>query len=356
MLSGTLPKCFGLLPNLQVLILSSNQLSGVIPSSLGNLGSSLQWLSLNNNSFQGELPKTLANCTSLALLDLGENRFSGSVPKWIGENMKELVVLRLHKNSFTGPIPVELCERSTLQIMDLGENKLTGTIPRCFKNLSGMITGGHISISFSRSYELSLTQVMQGVVLEYTTTLSYVVNMDLSCNKLVGEIPKELVLLTGLLGLNLSKNQLTGHIPERIGDMKSLMSLDLSINHLSGMIPQSLSALTFLSHLNLSHNNLSGRIPTGSQLQTLIDPSIYAGNNELCGSPLPIKCSHDDVSEIGRSSEEDEADDGDENIWIYGATGGFTTGFMGIVAILVLKNRWRLAFFNLVGYCISKKL
>ncbi|KAL7601124.1 hypothetical protein Lser_V15G23873 [Lactuca serriola] len=43
-------------------------------------------------------------------------------------------------------------------------------------------------------------------------------------------------------------------------------------------------------------------------------------------------------------------------IGIYGATGGFTTGFMGIVAILVLKNRWRLAFFNFVGYCMGKKL
>ncbi|KAL7601123.1 hypothetical protein Lser_V15G23872 [Lactuca serriola] len=337
MLSGTLPKCFGLLPNLQVLILSSNRLSGVIPSSLGNLASSLQWLSLNNNCFQGELPKTLANCTNLTLLDLGENRFSGSVPKWIGENMKELVVLRLHKNSFTGPIPVELCERSRLKIMDLGGNKLTGTIPR-FQNLSGMITGGDSSISFSGSFGLSLSQVMKGVVLEYTTTLRYVVNIDLSSNKLVGVIPKELSLLLGLHGLNLSNNHLTGRIPDRIGDMNSL------------------SALTFLSYLNLSHNNLSGRIPTGSQLQTLNDPSIYAGNSELCGNPLPIKCNHDGVPETERNSEEDEDDDGDEKIWIYGATGGFTTGFMGIVAILVLNNRWRIAFFNFVGYCIGKKL
>ncbi|CAI9285701.1 unnamed protein product [Lactuca saligna] len=356
-LSGTFPDCLGSIRNLYVLTLSSNQLSGVIPSSVGNLGSSLDWLALNNNSFQGELPKTLANCRNLVLLDLGENRFSGSVPKWIGENMKELVFLRLHKNSFTGPIPVELCERSTLQIMDLGENKLTGTIPRCFQNLSGMITGGDNSISFSGSYELSLSQVMKGVVLEYTTTLRYVVNIDLSSNKLVGEIPKELSLLLGLHGLNLSNNHLTGRIPDRIGDMNSLESLDLSINQLSGVIPQSLSALTFLSYLNLSHNNLSGRIPTGSQLQTLTDPSIYAANSELCGNPLPIKCNHDDdVPGTGRNSEEDEDDDSDEKIWIYGATGGFTTGFMGIVAILVLKNRWRLVFFKFVGYYIRRKL
>nr|KAJ0206343.1 hypothetical protein LSAT_V11C500262080 [Lactuca sativa] len=93
--------------------------------SLGNLGSSLQWLALNNNSFHGELPKALTNCTSLTLLDLGENKFFGVIHKWIGDNRKVLVVLMLHKNGFTGPIPIELCKILTLQIMDLGENKLT---------------------------------------------------------------------------------------------------------------------------------------------------------------------------------------------------------------------------------------
>ncbi|XP_023734051.1 receptor-like protein EIX2 [Lactuca sativa] len=364
MLSGTFPDCLGNLNNLKVVILSSNRLSGVIPSSLGNLGSSLRWLALNNNSFHGEFPKTLANCTKLALLDLGENRFFGNIPKWIGENITFLVVLRLHKNSFTDPIPIELCECSALQIMDLGENKLTGSIPRCFQNFSAMtrvlnsdsMAADDYNLFTAGTFEQSLSLVMKGVVLEYTKTLRYVVNIDLSSNKLVGEIPKELALLFGLLGLNLSNNHLTGRIPDRIGDMNSLMSLDLSKNHLSGMIPQSLSSLTFLSHLNLSHNNLSGRIPTGSQLQTLTDPSIYDGNNELCGSPLPINCNHDEVPETGRNAEEDEDDDGDEKILIYGATGGFTTGFMGIVGILVLNNRWRLAFFNFVGYYIGKKL
>ncbi|GJS55160.1 leucine-rich repeat protein [Tanacetum coccineum] len=87
------------------------------------------------------------------------------------------------------------------------------------------------------------------------------------------------------MGLNLSHNHLSGSIPDSVGNMKVIISLDFSDNQLSGMIPPSLAALNFLSHLNLSHNNLSGRIPTGNQLQTLIDPSIYAGNRDLCGTP-----------------------------------------------------------------------
>ncbi|KAL4575808.1 hypothetical protein LXL04_011894 [Taraxacum kok-saghyz] len=202
--------------------------------------------------------------------------------------------------------------------MDLGDNNLSGTIPLCFQNLSGMtgMTEGYIKTDFIGRFEQSLNQVMKGVALEYTTMIRYLVNMDISSNKLVGEIPKELVLLAGLLGLNLSNNHLTGPIPDQIGGMKSLMSLDLSVNDLLGMIPQSMSDLTFL-----------------------------------------VKCKHDKVLEIGKKADEDEEDDdGFEKMWIYGVTRGFTTGFMGILRILVVKKRWRLAFFSFVGGYIGKKL
>nr|XP_043633771.1 receptor-like protein EIX2 [Erigeron canadensis] len=353
-LSGNLPDCFGNLQKLNVMILSSNRLSGVIPRSLGNIGSSLQWLHLNNNSFHGELPETMANLTSLAVLDLGENRFSGKIPTWIGNEIQFLVVLRLHENNFTGRIHQELCQNSQLQILDFGDNNLTGTIPRCFQNLRGM-TGADSNLYFSGGFEQSVIQVMRGVPLEYTTIMRYVVNMDLSSNNLAGEIPKELTLLLGLYGLNLSNNHLTGRIPDRIGDMSSLTSLDLSANNLSGLIPHSISRLSFLSHLNLSHNNLSGRIPTGSQLQTLIDPSIYAGNNDLCGSPLPKSCNRDVVVTVSTINR-DEDDNNVEMIWVYATTSGFITGFMGILGILVLMEKWRLAIFTFVVNLMGKDI
>ncbi|GFQ08618.1 phytosulfokine receptor 1 [Phtheirospermum japonicum] len=131
---------------------------------------------------------------------------------------------------------------------------------------------------------------MKGVMMEYTKTLGYLVNLDLSSNHLVGDIPPELTNLTGLIGLNMSNNHLGGRIPRKIGDMQSLESLDLSSNNLSETIPESLSKLTSLSHLNLSNNDLSRRIPTGPQLQTLNNPSIYESNPGLCGDPLLKKC------------------------------------------------------------------
>ncbi|XP_071735632.1 receptor-like protein EIX1 [Rutidosis leptorrhynchoides] len=357
MLSGNVPDCFGSFDDLNVMILSSNRLSGVIPSSLGKLGRSIQWLHLNNNSFHGELPENLSNLTSLNVLDLGENRLSGSIPKWIGGKVKFLAVLRLHDNNFMGRIPQELCELSSdLQILDFGDNYLTGTIPHCFGNLRGM-SGGGSNLYFSGGFEQSVIQVMRGVSLEYTTIMRYVVNMDLSSNNLEGQIPNELTSLSGLIGFNLSNNNLTGPIPDKIGDMNSLMSLDLSSNELSGTIPSSISWLTFLSHLNLSENKLSGRIPTGSQLQTLIDPSIYAGNSDLCGSPLTKRCDRDEVVVTrGNNDSGQEEEDDFEMIWIYATTSGFITGFMGILGVLVLKDKWRSAVFNFVlEFCISKQ-
>ncbi|XP_076953058.1 receptor-like protein EIX1 [Bidens hawaiensis] len=339
-LSGNLPDCLGNFSEMYIMILNSNRLSGTIPSSLGKL-SSIQWIDISKNAFHGELPNSLANCTSLNVLDLGENRLSGTIPKWFGENIQFLVVLRLHNNNFIGRIPEQLGQSSELQIMDFGDNNLTGTIPRCFQNLRGM-TGGDSNLYAFSGFEQSVFQVMGGILLEYTTIMRYVINLDLSNNNLAGEIPKGLTSLSGLLGLNLSNNHLSGRIPDKIGNLSSLMSLDLSANNLSGMIPQSLSSLTFLSHLNLSYNNLSGRIPTGKQLQTLVEPWIYAGNNGLCGSPLPKSCSRVEVSAVQPQNINDDV----ENIWIYSIASGFTTGFIGILGILVLFKRWRLAFFS----------
>jgi EIX receptor 1/2 len=129
--------------------------------------------------------------------------------------------------------------------------------------------------------------------------------IDLSSNRLVGRIPKEFSSLKELIALNLSGNNLTGNIIQAIGEMKLLEVLDLSRNQLSGEIPRSLAMLTLLSVLDLSVNNLTGRIPTSTQLQSF-DASKYAGNEQLCGLPLPNKCGYVVSSPVSDDKEDDD--------------------------------------------------
>ncbi|XP_074284285.1 receptor-like protein EIX2 [Silene latifolia] len=202
-------------------------------------------------------------------------------------------------------------------------------------------------LDFSRGV---VSEVMQGIERSYTSSLPYLVDIDLSCNNLVGNIPDDMTKISGLMGLNLSYNQLSGTIPENIGGLKSLISLDLSKNKLRGSIPTNIGEIYTLSHRNRSYNNFSGQIPTGNQLQALSDQaSVYAGNPYLCAEFLPKKCkSKVDKQDKGTSNEGNV--DNEKMLKKMGSDlvvmSGFATGFWGVVGCLVLNRRWRHAFFR----------
>ncbi|XP_039155545.1 receptor-like protein EIX1 [Eucalyptus grandis] len=313
-LSGSIPDCWKGF-RLSHLTLSFNKLFEVIPSSIGSLYQ-LSTLHLNGNRLNGELSLALGNCTSLVILDLRENNFSRSILTWFNRRCFLLKIVRLRENSFIDNIPPQLCSLSGLQILDMAVNNFTRTIPPCLGHISGMknfdqdipshlgwdqepaveiIKGRYNAYTKENLSHLNwnrehVVEIMKGRYDEYTkTVLQLVVNLDLPSNNLIGPIPKELTLLTGLHGLNLSHNLLFGDIPIGIGDIKSLESLDLANNHLLGTIRKGILVLTFLSHLNLLHNNFTGQISKGNQSQNLDDPSIYAGNPLLCGDLLRRK-------------------------------------------------------------------
>ncbi|XP_058082494.1 receptor-like protein EIX1 [Magnolia sinica] len=369
-LTGELPRCLGDLTGLRIMDLASNNLSGNIPGCSGFM-TSLEWLHLRKNNFSGDFPTSLRNCTSLITVDLSWNRFSGNIPTWIGESLSSLRILNLRSNTFSGIIPPQLSHLTSLQIMDLADNNLSGTIPRCFGNFSAMATSKNKSRLIWNDvyaddddqfvvYEENITVVMKGMVLDYTKTLSLVMVMDLSRNNLSGEIPEELSSLSGLEGLNLSGNHLIGKIPKNIDGLRQLQSLDLSRNQLSGNIPQSLSVLYFLSSLDLSYNQLSGQIPSGTQLQTFNDPSIYIGNLDLCGPPLPKECPKNKASQTPMSmgngvEEEAEEGEGFEQVWFFTSMApGFVVGFWGFCGVLIFNKPWRIAYYRFFDKVMDK--
>ncbi|RWR93790.1 LRR receptor-like serine/threonine-protein kinase RCH1 [Cinnamomum micranthum f. kanehirae] len=286
-LRGQVPFCLKDLIYLFILDLSYNNLDGLIPDIF--TFPRLNWLQLSHNNLSGVLPSSIGVQSTLLALDLSGNQLSGSIPRWLGENTSDLVILNLRSNMFHGNIPPQLSLLSSLQILDLANNRLSGEIPTSFENFTSM----------------AMTQKLIGSILGETSTFRYQ------------------------------------------GCVTQLESLDLSQNHLSGAIPSSISSLTFLSKLNLSNNNLSGTIPSGNQLQTLLDPSIYTGNYDLCGPPLPKLCSAEVVPQPSNTFHGEDENDGTGHWWFYvGVAPGFVAGFWLTCGILIFSKSWRIAYFR----------
>ncbi|KAL5573045.1 hypothetical protein UlMin_022642 [Ulmus minor] len=362
-LSGELPNCWSHFPELVILILTRNKLSGRIPFTFGKL-ISIRSLHLGENNLNEALPSSLKNCTELRVLDMGENKLLGPIPTWIGENLSDLTIFILRSNNFYGNIPSSLCHLSHLQLLDLSSNNISGRIPQCFGNFTSMkeieslVTA--ISITYTSMYGsknfrgegffAEVEFIWKGTLRKYRSTLGLVKNIDLSGNKLMGEIPGEITQLIGLVTLNLSRNNLSGQIPSWIGRLESLDALDLSNNKFSGVIPLSLSEVDRLNKLDLSSNNLSGKIPTSTQLQSF-DATSYMGNPELCGAPL-AKCQEEEHETFvdNRESTDKEGQDGFITKGFYiSTTLGFVTAFWGVCGSLLLIKSWRHAYFKLLN-------
>ncbi|KAM3747363.1 hypothetical protein ACB098_05G029300 [Castanea mollissima] len=311
------------LASVNIINLSHNLLSGLLPSCLN-----LQYVThllLQGNKLTGSLPKAILNSSSLLTLDIKDNHFNGSIPDEI-DGLPNLKVLSLSGNHFSGVISKQLCRLKWIGIMDLSNNSFSGTIPYCFNNISfGKLAASDFVYEdgnafwmsgFSFPYNSLLNKYFQiqgfsldlheqveiEIVTKYRPDLYKGLNLDLmstldlSLNKLIGEIPPKLGQLSSLHGLNLSHNQLTGPIPKSISNLTQLESLDLSHNNLSGEIPSTLIDMNSLAIFNVSHNNLSGKLPDFKAQFGTFGKSCYEGNPFLCGPPLEKSCTEIDES------------------------------------------------------------
>jgi Leucine-rich repeat (LRR) protein len=359
-ISGTIPSSLCKLESLMILDLSRNKLTGSIPDCLVNQSTtkttslSITHLSLTNNKLSGDFPSFLQRCKQLIVLDLAYNQFSGTLPSWIGEKLSSLVFLRLRSNMFYGHIPVELTMLTNLQFLDLSYNNISGHIPKSIVNYTGMIRmrdpGSALTFVLAymhydpAHYGENFTVVTKGQERLYTGEIVYMVNLDLSCNSITGDIPEEIGTLVALKSLNLSWNDFSSKIPDKIGSLVQVESLDLSHNELSGRIPTSLSALTSLSHLNLSYNNLTGGIPSGNQLQALDDQeSIYVGNPGLCGPMISKKCLG---TELIPATLQHHEDVNDTVSFLIAMGSGCVMGLWVVFCTFLFKRKWRICWFS----------
>ena len=184
-------------------------------------GDRVQTINLNNNNLTGFIPSSIGQLSELQFLQLYSNSISGNIPSTLG-TIPNLLFLELQFNNFSGLIPSSLGDLSALTLLSLAENNLGVAVPPELGNLSSLVT------------------------------------LDLSNCGLQGPIPSELGNLGSLQTLRLNNNALTDTVPANIGNLGNLQYLYLTANGLSGNIPSSFGDLTSLQELHLAGNRFDG--------------------------------------------------------------------------------------------------
>nr|XP_017253404.1 PREDICTED: LRR receptor-like serine/threonine-protein kinase EFR [Daucus carota subsp. sativus] len=327
---GPLPMNLGSLRSLEEINLGDNKLGiNQQPGDLGFLDSlvnstGLEYVGLNENGFSGEIPSSIVNLsTTLDGLSLYGNNIYGSIPREIG-NLLNITELSLSENMLTGSIPASICKLSKLGSLSLGNNNISGVIPACIGNITGLLLLSlesnmlHETIppslfNISSLQELRLfSNLLSGMIPEHIGLSSLSRGLFLQQNLLTGPLPSNIGSLIHLVKLRVSDNRLTGVIPASLRDcvmleellmegnlfdgsipsslkgLRSLAFLDLSNNNISGNIPRFLGELPQIQFLNLSHNKLGGDVPKKGLFSNVSAFSIV-GNFQLCGGIQALK-------------------------------------------------------------------
>ena len=272
------------------LVLSGNGLSGELPEELGNL-TGMTELDLSQNQLDGSLPDGLAELTSLEELYLNNNQFSGPVPAGLGA-LTALTDLWLHDNGFGAEFPAELGNLANLESVTIWGNRYTWAdsyAPGLLADMVGLValydaTGGDGWSDKSGWLSDPSVAAWSNVSIDGQ---GRVTALDLSENRLIGELPPQIGGLTSLTDLWFHSNELEGELPPEIVSLTCLTKLHLHLNQLSGTLPAELGGISGLTELSLHSNKFSGQVPADiSNLSELTE--LWLHDNQF-GGELPTE-------------------------------------------------------------------
>ena len=218
---------------LKQLALSGNNLSGSIPSRLGNLRY-LVHLNLNGNRLSGSIPQELGNLTLLETLYLNNNQLTGEIPNTLGSRIYRIEVMYIHNNSsLQGCIPRSL-------------ESVTG-IDRALGNRGGTNLAGFCSILELEKADIEIAEKSVLLELYFETNGQKWLGIDGATWDITIPLRQWDGVTTNQEGrvteLWLGGKNLVGGIPSSLGQLEMLTYLDLSRNRLTGEIPRELASL-----------------------------------------------------------------------------------------------------------------
>ncbi|KAL7253656.1 hypothetical protein ACSBR1_008073 [Camellia fascicularis] len=251
-LNSSLPKGFFSLKDLVVLHLRSNKFQGPIPIGLLNM-TCLRDLDLGENLFTTLPNGWLSRLSRLESVILSGNNLQGVISGAIG-NLTSLISLDMSYNQLEGKISSSLGKLCKLKIIDLSNNKFGGEVAEVFRGFSHCMLDGLESMALENN-------CLDGQFPNELHQFKNLTYLSLQNNSIFGPIPESIKKLSSLTRLSLSYNHLTGILPESLGQLAKLETLDLSYNHLNGTLPESLGQLAKLETLDISYNHLNGTLP-----------------------------------------------------------------------------------------------
>jgi len=301
-LTGTIPTSLANITTLSVLDVAFNSIEGNIPNEFAKL-SALQFLFMGRNKLSGYcFPQPILNLSVLVRFSVAYNDLRGDVPSYIGNSLPNLEIFELDNNFFHGHIPSSLTNASKLTLIDISSNRFAGVVPRSIGKLSRLyslnlesnklLTRNMQDWEFMDSLanctelqEFSITENhLEGNVPYSIGNLSRQLQiLYMADNHLSGVFPSGLANLRNLITVGLSMNRFVGVLPEWIGTLTNVQVVLLSNNFFSGAIPSSFSNMSQLEELDLDFNRFDGQIPQAlGNLQMLRFLNIP--NNNLHGS------------------------------------------------------------------------
>jgi Leucine-rich repeat (LRR) protein len=343
-LSGKIPSALGELENIKTLRLHNNALDSEIPAELLDLdklivlnlennllemkaedddqnsieseAESLQWFFTGRNKI-----KEISNrftAPSIRFLYLEENKLE-SLPEDFGNNLgQNMQELTLYKNNLT-----ELPE--SIENLDDGDGDIESLLSEKDQNLTYLDLGSNQLKNFPGDENQKKITVFDNLkYLNLSRQTEFTEANDLQGN-MAGPVPKELTDLSSLETLFLNNNQLESLPTENWNNMSKLIYFYAQNNNIDNL-PANMGNLASLERLYLNNNQIDAAIPnkiteTGNLLR------VYLQYNLLSGA-LPVTDSWNSLERFFA----------DENQLEGGITQDFVTGLSSLNYFSINNN------------------